>query len=433
MGQKSKKENLIVKICCIIASFALWLYVYNVENPIKESKIIVPVKIINQSSAKSLDLAMVQEEQNTVSITIRGNASDIYSVKPEQFNLEADLSSYSLKKGLNKIPVKVKKGPKNIKIVNEDSLWTKVILDKLKSKRVKVNIKLMGKTKKGYFPVNPNSNLKTVLVSGTEGSVNIVKDVVAVCNINESSYYINKKVLLQARDSNGNIVKNVDIEPSFAQIEVPIERVKSVKVKLNLNGDLNNNKYIESIIPTISEVNITGKDSIINNIEFLSTEIIDVNNIKMEKEYIKAKLIVPKGVILVDKNDSVNLKITFKNNKNPQDNNGQNKPNGTVEGNTITRNFVKNIDILNAPNDKDVSLSKTSVAIVVKGNSNDINNLNSNDIKCFVDLKNVNEGENNLPVVLQLPSNIYKVSSDPLEIHVTIKQKQEEKNAVKNQ
>ncbi|NEZ46667.1 hypothetical protein FDF74_05490 [Clostridium niameyense] len=433
MGEKSKKENLIVKICCIIASFALWLYVYNVENPIKESNIIVPVKIINQTNAKGLDLAMVQEEESTVSITIRGNASDIYSVKPEQFNLEADLSSYSLKKGLNKIPVQVKKSPKNIKIVNEDNLWTKVILDKLKSKNVKVNIKLMGKTKEGYFPVTPKANLKTALVSGTESSVNIVKDVVAVCNISESSNYINKKVLLKARDSNGNIVKNVDIEPSFAQVEVPIERVKSVKVKLNLNGDLNNNKYIESIIPTVSEVKITGKDSIINNIEFLSTEIIDINNIKTEKEYIKAKLMLPKGVILVDKNDSVNLKITFRKNKNAEKNNQNNKPNGSVEGNIITRNFVKDIDILNSPNDKDVLLSKTSVEIVVKGNGSDINNLNSNDIKCFVDLKNINEGESNLPVVVQLPDNIYKVSSDPLDVHVTIKPKQEENNAVKNQ
>ncbi|EKX80053.1 hypothetical protein CFSAN001628_009408 [Clostridium botulinum CFSAN001628] len=38
MGKKSKTKNIIVKICCIIASFALWLYIFNIENPIKEQK-----------------------------------------------------------------------------------------------------------------------------------------------------------------------------------------------------------------------------------------------------------------------------------------------------------------------------------------------------------------------------------------------------------
>ncbi len=98
-AKKSKTKNIIVKICCIIASFALWLYIFNIENPIKEQKITVPVNIVNKESMNEMELALVPKEASTVTLIIKGNVKDIYSVKAEDFKVEADLNSFGLKKG----------------------------------------------------------------------------------------------------------------------------------------------------------------------------------------------------------------------------------------------------------------------------------------------------------------------------------------------
>ena len=45
---KERKEQLIIKICCVIAAFALWLFITGTENPLTSYKIQnIPVKLLN--------------------------------------------------------------------------------------------------------------------------------------------------------------------------------------------------------------------------------------------------------------------------------------------------------------------------------------------------------------------------------------------------
>ena len=111
MERKSKKEQFIIKACCAIAAFILWLYIYNVENPIKERNITVSVKVVNQDLLANSKLAPVIDSDLTLKINIKGNVSDIYSIEPGKIELQADLNALALKKGENKIPVTVKNCP----------------------------------------------------------------------------------------------------------------------------------------------------------------------------------------------------------------------------------------------------------------------------------------------------------------------------------
>lgn len=45
-----------------------------------------------------MELALVPKEASTVTLIIKGNVKDIYSVKAEDFKVEADLNSFGLKK-----------------------------------------------------------------------------------------------------------------------------------------------------------------------------------------------------------------------------------------------------------------------------------------------------------------------------------------------
>ncbi|WP_251860759.1 CdaR family protein [Clostridium sp. Marseille-Q2269] len=426
MGKKSKTENIIVKICCIIASLSLWLYIFNIENPIKEQKITVPVNIVNKGSMNDLDLALVPKEINTVTLIIKGNVKDIYSVKPDDFKLEADLSSFGLKKGENKIPVKIKKKPNNINIINEENLWTKIVLDKVQSRTVPINIKVTGTPKEGYAALNPILAKETATIYGTETYIKNVKEVVGTCNIEGKSSEIKTNISLQARSYDGNIINEVLVQPDKVYIEIHLKRIKKVPINMRLSEDISNNKNIESITPLQNEVEISGEEQIVQNIKSIDTETINVSSIKVGQEDIESKLILPKGVILVNSNDSIKVKIKFKvvEGKKEEPQNKEKEQN--KEEKPIEKKITKNINMLNLPNDKEAVLAQSNITINIKGNKDIIDKINENNINCSVDLKNVKVGENTVKVMVDMGDNKVDYSANIDSVKVTVKQKQEE-------
>ncbi|EPY2305247.1 CdaR family protein [Clostridium sporogenes] len=428
MGKKSKTENIIVKICCIIASFALWLYIFNIENPIKEQKITVPVNIVNKESMNELELALMPKEVNTVTLIIKGNVKDIYSVKAEDFKVEADLNSFGLKKGENKIPVKVKKSPGSIKIVNEENLWTKITLDKLKSKTVPIKIKVTGTPKDGYAALNPIIKEETATIYGTETYINKVKEVVGKCNIEGKSSEIKTNISLQAKTYDGDIINEVSVEPSKVYVKIALTRIKRIPVNIRLSEDISNNKNIESITPLQSEVEISGEEEVIQNIKYIDTEMININSIKIGQENIESNLVVPKGVILVSGNNTIKLKVKFKviEDKKEDEKNKDKDKEENKEDKIIEKKATKDINIINEPKDKEVLLSQSNVTINMKGNKDVIDKINVDNIKCYVDLKNVSLGENIVKVIVDMGDNKIDYSVNLDSIKVTVKEKQEE-------
>ena len=181
--RKNKRNQILVKICCVIASFILWLYIFNVEDPMRERKIVVPVTIVNKDALAQSKLVQIDDQSPTISLLIKGNASNVYSVKSSDFKLQLDLNAYVMKKGQNNIPVEVKKSPDNISIVNNENLWIKIQLDELKNKSVPVRIGVGGKLKEGYYALDPILNTEKVEISGAADAVNSVKYAAATCDI----------------------------------------------------------------------------------------------------------------------------------------------------------------------------------------------------------------------------------------------------------
>ncbi|EJP6472048.1 hypothetical protein NHI66_001320 [Clostridium botulinum] len=426
MGKKSKTENIIVKICCIIASFALWLYIFNVENPIKEQKITIPVNIVNKESMNERELALVPKEANNVTLIVKGNVNDIYSVKAEDFKVEADLNSFALKKGENKIPVKIKKSPSNIKIVNEENLWINITLDRLKSKIVPIRIKVTGTPKEGYAALSPVLKEETATIYGTETYINKVKEVVGKYNISGKYSDVKTNIYLKPQTYDGNAVNEVSVEPSKIYVEIPLTKIKRVPVNIRLSEDISNNKNIESITSLQSEIEISGEEEVIQNIKYIDTEIININSIKIGQENIESNLVLPKGIILLNENKSIKLKVKFKAIEDKKEDEKNKDKEENNQDKIIEKKITKNISIVNEPKDKEVTLNQSNVNINMKGKKDDLDKVNIDNIKCYVDLKNVNLGENVVKVVVDMGDNKIDYSVNLDSIKVTVKEKQEE-------
>ena len=97
MLKKIEGKNFLVKFICLLLSFSLWLYIINVENPVRELKLnSVPVQVVNSEVLKDYDLVMVPNQNLTVDLDLEGPSTEIYKVKKEQFKVVVNLSEYVL-------------------------------------------------------------------------------------------------------------------------------------------------------------------------------------------------------------------------------------------------------------------------------------------------------------------------------------------------
>ncbi|WP_416044745.1 YbbR-like domain-containing protein [Clostridium tyrobutyricum] len=425
METKISENQILIKVCCVIASFVLWLYIFNVENPVRQRKIVVPVKIVNKDVLAQSNFVQIDDKNSSVALEIRGNASDVFSVKADDFKIECDLKSYVMKKGDNNIPAKVVKSPSDVSIANNQNLWISIKLDRLVKRMLPIKLLINGETKSGLFVSNPTVQIKQAQVSGASNYVYYADRITARYDIKNISKDTTVNVALQAEDSNGNVIKNVNITPKTVKVNIPVKNAKNVPVSIKTTGKPLGQTNIESILSSPDKVDISGDAGVISDIGSLDTEPIDLSNISSNTT-VNAKLIIPDKVKLVNSNGYINVNININDSKNTSDDktvNQQNSEktfNSQIKANNLNGNYIADIENNNA-------------TIVVYGNSEIINNLTKDDINCFVNLKSAVEGQKDAELNVNLPKGVTLVSKTPQTVKVTVRKKvSEDENVNQN-
>lgn len=398
MDERNKKEQLIIKICCLIAAFGLWLYTTNVLNPIRTYKKSIPVVLMNADAIGQSNLTLIPGQNPSITLTLKGTANDVYSVTENQFKVVIDLGAYVLKKGENIIPVELKEIPDNIKVVNTENLWAKVEIDELEEKVVPIKTDIEGKVKEGYYALKTNINENSARVTGAARYVEKVDAVVAKYNISNRTLDLQQTVSLKPVDKNNNVVDYVKVEPSYINVKVPIKKIKSIPITVKTTGELSD-RILNSIISIPSSIEIAGEDALINSITSLNTETIDLST--SSKDEIDIKLIVPEGVTLINNNGYVKVKIT--------------------SNNVLQKSISSTIKFINKGEDYDVTSDVSQVNIIIKGTEDILNNIMT--LESYIDLNDLKEGTHSVPVSVNIPSNVNLVSVTPSNINVTIKKK----------
>lgn len=397
-----QNKKTIVKIVCLLLSFGLWLYVNNIENPIKEYKIDnVPVHIVNEDILKDLNLVIMPEQSLKTSITVEGPIKDVYNVKSSDIRVNADLKGYALKAGDNKIPIEITNYPQGVNIKNNDFLRVSIVLDKYVEKKFDVKEMLTLEVEKGFYKGDTQINPKTVMVSGPEQYVSEVAEVRAEGSYTGLKEKLDKSINLRAYDSQGHQVKYVDISPQVANVSVAISKGKKVEVKVATTGAIKDGLKLKSI-DVKDSLEIFGNEDIINKISSIETEPIDLSNINSTKT-ITLKLIIPEGVSIADNISTVDVTVQVEK--------------------YITRNFNVKIEASNTPSDLDITFKDMAI-IEVEGEDSIISSIKESDLTATMDLSNIVEGENTIDYIVKgLPSYAHIKSKEPQKVIVTAKKK----------
>lgn len=314
--------------------------------------------IAKQSTASKVTVDLTGLKPGTHKVNIeymRPNASVDYSVNPSVATVNV-YSKVSESKTLT------------TDLLNQDSLDSKLVIDNVKPASEKVVIK-------GTDDENAINSLKKV------ATVKALVDVSSLNNQDTGTVTL-KDVPIKAYDKNGNIL-DVEIVPNKVNVSVNISSPrKVVPIKVVPKGTITFGKAISTITTSESNVTVYGKQSVLDNIQFVPVNV-DVSGLKTDREY-KLELTKPSGIKSMSLNNiTVNLTL------------------GTSSDKDIEN---VNIDVRNL-NDKysvqGLSQNDIKVTVNVKGVESVLKELTADDITAYINLKNYKPGEYEVPVKVE--------------------------------
>lgn len=374
MDNWKNKQKVIVQLVCVLLSFGLWIYVTNIENPIKSYELNkVPVEIKNSDNLKSSGLTLSPNQNFYVNLKIEGSSQDLFSIDKEDFKISVDLNELVLKKGENKVMVRIEEAPQDIKIKNSTGLTIRINTEEYKTKEVPVKSKINVISKSGYYVATPIFSPDIVLVSGPESLVDRVTSVVAEAEESNAVKTIIKNYTVIPVDDNYKEVIGVQLSQKWVEATIEINEGKTVPIKINVIGTIQNDLKLKSISSDTTEIGITGPKSILDSISEIGTENIDISQIK-DNTSMEVKLKIPDGILIHNGQNNINVNILVEKKK--------------------TKEFTINYSIIGQQEGISIVPDKNNITIEVIGFEDDINNLTEANFSAQLDVSQyTKEGE----------------------------------------
>ncbi len=369
---KQKRQDIIIRICCVIAALVLWMYIRSSEAPVTTSVIkYVPVKILNEDTLADRDLVLIPNQDFYINLTVKAPASTIKDLDKKEFTLVADLQGYALTPGENKVQVKVKEAIPGVSVVNSDGLLMKVDVDTL-----------------------------------ADRYLDQVVGAVAQVDITNASTDIDKNCKVTLVDSDEREVTGLSIYPEYVQVKIQVKKGKYLGINIQTAGTAVPGVTIVSTEAAPKSIEVAGVSEIIDNIKSINTEPINISNIT-ESTTVDANLIMPEGVHSVNNEKTVKVKITVK----------------KISEKTLSIP----INYTNLGEKLTLENSTPTLKLVITGEESELSKISEDKLKATVDLKSLTEGSHEVKIQLAgVPNTVQVKSQTPENITITIKAKTEE-------
>lgn len=368
---KGTNQKIIIKLLCVVLSFALWFYVSNIENPNRTSDISnVPVQIENAEVLQGNNMVLSPDQNFTVTLSLEGPANEIYKLSKDNFSLKIDLSSYALKIGDNNIPAELVNYPQGITIKNTGNLTVKVKVEKLEQKEVNVVSKVKINFENGFSESSTSVNPQKVTVSGPASVIDKVESAALTGEVDSISSDFEQNFELKPIDKEGTEIIGATLSKSTALLSTKVAKEKEVPVNLKYTGTLKAGLSIDSTELSSKTITISASPDIIDKIQSVDTEPLNLDNINDSGSY-NLKLNIPDGVKTSNSDANVTAKVTIKNSE-------------------VVNKTIDSVPI--QYNDTNASLQYDEVpnaSITISGTQDNIANLTASNINITASLKDI--------------------------------------------
>ena len=403
---KNKNKTLIPKIICLLLSFGLWIYISNVENPVRTYEVKnIPVELVNLDSLSNSNFAVSENQKFTVDLKLEGPSTDVVKVRPEDFKIVADMSTYALKVGENTIPVQIISYPENIIIKNNGFLGIKVNLEELVKKDFTIQSRVKISYRENIYEMSRKITPDTVTVSGASSTIGKINS--AVISGEESGVAGNfeKSYNIKFIDSNGDEITGISSNINTATLSIKVSNGKSVPIDLKTTGTPKTGLELKGYELSSNYVNIAGNNDILSQIQYIDTETVDISHLDETSE-INAKLIIPEGVIIMNGQEYVKVTVTLKAQE------------------TVSKKLNVTVQYNNLKDDLNLESSSEKVGVTVSGIQSELDTINESSLSAVLDLSSIiDEGSYSNKPEVSFNSPTTALITDIEQVNVTVKKK----------
>jgi YbbR domain-containing protein len=383
------KHNTRIKIISLFSAVVLWLYVMTVVDPvIVQSYKDVSVNITNMDDIKNNNLSIYSTSDLSTDIYIKGRMSSLKRIKKSDIYIHGNVDQP--KDGKNIVDLKADL-PNGATYQLNPQMVT-VDLEKKISINKKIEIQVKGKMANEIGDIQTSKS--TTRVFGPKSLVSKVDKVVGVLNVEDKVENFSSKVYIKAVDINGKEIKNINIQDKSVIVDATVLKSKQVAVNIKFDGNLPDGYELKEYNLSRQNIQIKGEEDVLAEIDAINTEPINLNNISKDTN-IDVKLQLPKEVLSNNKYISVNIDISK----------------------DITNTFeISKGDVSFINNNGNINTSKSNLPDNIKVTitySDEIENLNSSDIKLYVDLSDNSMGSNKYKIKHNIPHEVNKINIEP--------------------
>lgn len=419
MKKRKLTDNLSLKIMSVAIAIVVWLIVVNIDNPVGTNYYtITDVELINKEYVESSDtigkMCMPEENQDSVKVAITASKKVRDRIRLSDITAVADLQqAVSLDTDPVMVPITVTclaSGvlPSDIKVTPQNLT---VNLDEKETQEFVVNVS-KGDTKPGkdYEVGSLTASPEKIRITGPKTLVNKIDKVNATIALDGNTEDYTQEVNLTIYDKNQEALSESEMNSlrieNNAKVVVTAKLWKirtGVKIVAGYVGTPAGGYQVGSVktVPdTISVAgNTEGLESLSENDNMITipADRIDISGESKDVERkISLKNLLPDNVKLTsDSSEDVWVTVSI-------------LPVGSQEFNLPT----KNIEVKNKPDNLQVTFETAQIALRIKSESEDLEDLNINeDVKAEIDLKDKEAGNYKVPVKLSLPDG-YEMVED---------------------
>ncbi len=413
---KQKRQDIIIKVCCLVAAVALWMYVRSSEDPVITSVLkYVPVEVLNGETLADKGLVLIDGQDFYINLSVKAAASVVRDLdKNKDFKLVVDLQGYALTPGENKVQVSIKESPTGVTVVNSDALSIKIDVDSLVEKDIDIIASKSGNVAEGHYSSEPVISPSTVTVNGADRIVSKIVNGIVEVDLTDASEDISKNLKIKLIDENGKEVnKGVTLAQDYAQVNVDVQKGKRVDIVVKTTGTAPTNIFVDSITATPNSIEVAGDSAVVDGLTYLNTAAIDLSQIT-ESTTLDVDLVIPDNVTTVSNETKVQVKI--------------------VVTKYLEKSFTVPINYLNIGANLVLEEQNPTTEIVVIGSEKAINALTVDSFKATVNLNGLVEGSHDMNIEITGVSDTVQLKSrTPEKVTVVIKKTNEETSGNDNE
>lgn len=380
----SIRSNSGWAVLAILLSATLWVIVTGEQNPPKVDVFSspIPVEAVNVPP----DLGVLGEVQ-FVRVRISAMPELWARLSAGSFRATTDLSS--VRPGTQEVGVRVTSNESQVRILEVVPPKIPTTVEAMDFRQVQVKVNLVGAVPLGVSIGVPKPAVSSVIARGPAPLVGRVESAAVDIPLEGLRVSINNQSFnLIPRNSSGNRIEGVNLEPSAVVVTLPVEQhitYRSVSLLATLQGQAPDGYWVSGLRVDPTTVTVAGPREALEPLTYLGTQPIDVS--RLDSDTARAvNVAIPPGLSLIEPKSASVLVLIFV---------------SPVQG-TQTVSVVPALNGLSP----DLKATVGSIPITVSGPAARLRQLKATDISVSLDLQGLGPGAHQLKPNVTVPSGL---------------------------